>query len=62
MITSGFTFYGSTASLIGADGQLETLWSALRINDNLHALYWNDTSLGQSSIILRNIAPSNPSD
>lgn len=61
IITSGFVFYGSTASLIGSDGQLETMFYALQVSERIHALYWNDTSLGQTPVILRSIAPSNPS-
>ena len=61
-ITSGFTFYGSTAMVV-QDGTLETLWYALPVGDSgIHALYWNTTSENQVPIVLRNIAPSNPSD
>ncbi|OAL45956.1 hypothetical protein IQ07DRAFT_591223 [Pyrenochaeta sp. DS3sAY3a] len=60
LITSGFVFYGSTASLIGSEGNLETMFYALQVSERIHALYWNDTSLGQTPVVLRSIAPSNP--
>jgi hypothetical protein len=59
-ITSGFYFYGSTAVLIGETGVLESNFFALQVNERIHRLYWNDTSLGQVPVILRSIAPSNP--
>ncbi|KAJ4361051.1 uncharacterized protein N0V89_001620 [Didymosphaeria variabile] len=59
MTTTGFYFYGHTAFVI-EDGQLESPWYALQVSERVHALYWNDTSLGQVPVILRNIAPSNP--
>ena len=60
-VTSGFRFYGSMAALVGTDGQLETLWYSLQVSERVHALYWNDTSLGQTPVVLRSKAPSNPS-
>lgn len=60
-ITTGFFFYGSTALLI-ENGQLESSWSALRVSDRIHALYWNDTSLGQVPVTLRSTPPSNPTE
>ncbi|USP73627.1 hypothetical protein yc1106_00901 [Curvularia clavata] len=60
-ITSGFRLYGSLAALV-LDGRLETLWTGLQVGPHVHALYWNDTSLGQIPITLTNVAPSNPSD
>ncbi|KAF2023524.1 hypothetical protein EK21DRAFT_80698 [Setomelanomma holmii] len=59
-VTSGFIFYGSTAMHVTADGQLESMFYALQVSDRVSALYWNDTSIGQVPVILRNIAPSNP--
>ncbi|KAJ4304705.1 hypothetical protein N0V90_000232 [Kalmusia sp. IMI 367209] len=58
--TTGFLFYGSTAMLL-ENGKLESSWFALRVSERIHALYWNDTSLGQVPVILRNTPPSNPS-
>lgn len=61
-ITSGFRLYGSMAALVTDDGKLESLWTGLQVSAHLHALYWNDTSLGQIPITLTSVAPSNPSD
>lgn len=59
-VTTNFRFYGSLAAHVGSDGQLETLFTGLNVGEGVQALYWNDTSLGQSPIVLRNEAPSNP--
>ncbi|KAF2124575.1 hypothetical protein P153DRAFT_370970 [Dothidotthia symphoricarpi CBS 119687] len=59
-ITTGFSFYGTTASLLTDDGQLQTLWTVSNETGKPRALYWNDYSLGQVSVILRSIGPSNP--
>lgn len=62
VVTSGFVFYGSTAMVKSDDGSLETLWTGLPMGDTgVHQLYWNDTSSGQIPLIMRSIAPSNPS-
>jgi len=61
-VTSGFRLYGSMAALLTADGKLESLWTGLQVGQHVHALYWNDTSLGQIPVTLTNVAPSNPSD
>ncbi|KAI8932084.1 hypothetical protein NX059_010970 [Plenodomus lindquistii] len=58
--TTHFRFYGSTATLIGNGGNMETLWYSLQISQHVHALYWNDTSSGQIPVILRNKPASNP--
>ncbi|KAF2116008.1 hypothetical protein BDV96DRAFT_598792, partial [Lophiotrema nucula] len=59
--TTGFVFYGSTVMVRGDDGTLETAWYGLPVGDTgVHALYWNDTSLGQIPLTLRSVAPSNP--
>lgn len=58
VVTTGFYFYGATAFLI-EDGELESPWFALRVSERVHALYWNDTSLGQVPVIMRNNPPSN---
>jgi hypothetical protein len=60
VVANGFRFYGSLAAHVGDDGTLETLFTGLQIAPGVQALYWNDTSLGQSPIMIRNIAPSNP--
>lgn len=59
VITTGFLFYGANAFLF-KDGNLESPWFALQVNERVHALYWNDTSLGQVPVTLRNNPPSNP--
>ncbi|KAF2851565.1 hypothetical protein T440DRAFT_467811 [Plenodomus tracheiphilus IPT5] len=59
-LVSGFRLYGSTATLIGGDGNLETLWYSLQVSKRVHALYWNDTTSGQAPVILRNKPASNP--
>lgn len=61
-VTSGFRLYGSMAALMTDDGKLESLWTGLQVGQHVHALYWNDTSLGQIPITLTIVAPSNPSD
>ncbi|KAH7083609.1 hypothetical protein FB567DRAFT_88175 [Paraphoma chrysanthemicola] len=58
-VASGFIFYGATAMHVTNDG-LESMFYALRISDQVSALYWNDTSLGQVPVVLRSLAPSNP--
>ncbi|KAK7183196.1 hypothetical protein DPSP01_011426 [Paraphaeosphaeria sporulosa] len=59
VVTTGFYFYGSTAFVVEG-GKLESPWYALQVSERVHALYWNDTSLGQVPVILRNNPPSNP--
>jgi hypothetical protein len=59
IISTGFHMYGSLASLV-VDQKLVSLWTGLRVAEHVHALYWNDTSLGQVPITLRDIRPSNP--
>ncbi|KAJ4399957.1 hypothetical protein N0V91_009029 [Didymella pomorum] len=59
-IETGFFFYGSTAVLIGESGTLESNFYSLQVSERTHRLYWNDTSLGQVPVVLRNIPPSNP--
>ncbi|EUC27968.1 hypothetical protein COCVIDRAFT_97923 [Bipolaris victoriae FI3] len=61
-ITSGFRLFGSLATLVTSDGELESLWTGLDVGRHLYALYWNDTSLGQIPITLTAVAPSNLSD
>ncbi|EUC40008.1 hypothetical protein COCMIDRAFT_109893 [Bipolaris oryzae ATCC 44560] len=58
-ITSGFRLFGSLATLVTSDGELESLWTGLDVGQHLYALYWNDTSLGQFPITLTTVAPSN---
>jgi hypothetical protein len=58
-ITTGFLFYGSTAMHVTDDGQMESMFYALRVSDQVSALYWNDTSKDQVPVVLRSIAPSN---
>lgn len=60
-IKRGYFFYGSTAVLIGESGTLESNFYSLQISDRVHRLYWNDTSLGQVPVVLRDLAPSSPS-
>lgn len=57
-ITTGFFFYGSTAFAIEG-GQMESPWHVLKISELVYALYWNDTSLGQVPVSLKNNPPSN---
>jgi hypothetical protein len=59
VVTTGFRFYGSLAAHVGDDGSLETFFTGLQITPGVQALYWNDTSLGQQPIVIRNVAPSN---
>lgn len=59
-ITTGFSFYGNTAILIGTDGSLETMWTALETGAGVYALYWNETASGQVPVTLRRVAPSSP--
>ncbi|KAF2799259.1 hypothetical protein K505DRAFT_294905 [Melanomma pulvis-pyrius CBS 109.77] len=61
IITDSFFFYGSTAMVKGSDGSLETFWTGLAVgNTGVYALYWNDTSLGQVHLTMRNVGPSSP--
>ncbi|EUC41695.1 hypothetical protein COCMIDRAFT_40153 [Bipolaris oryzae ATCC 44560] len=59
---SGFRLYGSMAAFVTDDGQLVSAWTGLQVSQNLHRLYWNDTSLGQIPVTLTTVAPSNPSN
>ncbi|KAH6639586.1 hypothetical protein C7974DRAFT_134838 [Boeremia exigua] len=59
-IKTGFSFYGSTAVLIGETGTLESSFYALQVSERVHRLYWNETSLGQKPVVLRAVAPSMP--
>lgn len=60
VITTGFSFYGSTATHLSSTGGLETLWFVLNETGKPHTLYWNDTSLGQVPIVLRKVVPTRP--
>jgi hypothetical protein len=60
VVTTGFRLYGSLAAHVGDDGTLETFFTGMQIAPGVQALYWNDTSLGQQPIMIRNVAPSNP--
>lgn len=60
-VSTGFYFYGNTASVI-EEGKMESSWFALRLSTRVHALYWNDTSLGQVPVTLRSVPPSNPAN
>ncbi|KAF1998499.1 hypothetical protein P154DRAFT_439044 [Amniculicola lignicola CBS 123094] len=60
--TDCFFFYGQTATVVGTDGTLSSLWTGLPVGDTgVYALYWNDTSAGQIQLTLRSLGPSNPS-
>lgn len=58
--TSGFSFYGQTAMRIEDDGTIDTLFTALTLDNGAVQIYWNDTSSGQVPITLRGNAPSSP--
>ncbi|KAF2678338.1 hypothetical protein K458DRAFT_348843, partial [Lentithecium fluviatile CBS 122367] len=60
VLTSAFRFYGQTAMFFGDSGTFETLWTSLQLENGIRALYWNDTSSGQTPLTLRSIAPSAP--
>jgi hypothetical protein len=64
MVTTGFVFYGSIATLEQSNGQLETMWYALPYGDTgLYTLNWNptgDSTSGKILITLKSTQPSVP--
>ncbi|CAI6317620.1 unnamed protein product [Periconia digitata] len=58
--TTGFSFYGTTAMKIEADGSLASGFTGLPVSDDVIQIFWNDTSSGQVPIALRGVAPSSP--